>query len=222
LASDETAGIVEFKQRAHLSQVEIEEIAASYINGSPRAGGLIIVNYDITGLSPKIPAKCTFLEGLRPGNEIQINGFKENLHSILRTAGLIPGSENVVVLLDVSSSMGQAYEDRRVQDALRIMVGIPWIRIFRFSDGLLPGGDLDGSTLRNIQTSGGTELGQALEEIENLIGMPDRLLIVTDGEHDNPTQKLGRIPEVLESNPTDLIGNLDWLTSESREVKKAM
>jgi hypothetical protein len=209
----ETAAVVEFKQRARLDPGDIREIATSYRDGSPRSGGVIIINYDVTGLSIQMPHRCFFLEGVRPGNNARIQEFNDNLLCVLKAAGLVPKLGSVVVLLDVSSSMGRAYESSSVQDALRRLLDIPWIRILRFNNGLRPGGDLDEAACKSIKTSGGTELGRALDDMEQLIGLPDRLLVVTDGEHDHPVQKLERILEVCECEPIELSGSMDWLIS---------
>lgn len=209
----ETAAVVEFKQRARLNPSDIREIATSYRDGSPRSGGVIIINYDVTGLSIQMPQQCFFLEGVRPGNNAQIQELNDNLLRLLKVAGLIPKLGSIAVLLDVSGSMGRAYESDSVQDALRKLLDIPWINILRFNNGLLPGGDLDEATCKSIKTSGGTELGRALYDMEQLIGLPDRLLVVTDGEHDHPMQKLERISEVRECKPVELSDAIDWLTS---------
>jgi hypothetical protein len=75
----------------------------------------------------------------------------------------------------------------------------------RFSNGLVPGGDLKADECANIRTSGGTELAKAIDQIEQLCGLPRKLLIVTDGEYgDDPREKLARIPEVREYSPREL------------------
>ncbi|MBW7992681.1 MAG: hypothetical protein FVQ84_22055 [Planctomycetes bacterium] len=53
----------------------------------------------------------------------------------------------------------------------------------------------------------------ALYNMEQLIGLPDRLLVVTDGEYDHPVQKLERILEVRECEPLELSGSMNWLIS---------
>ena len=212
-APEETAAVVEFKQRAKLSPDNIHEIATAYRDGCPRTGGVIVINYDISGLSTQMPDRCYLFEGMRPGNSTRLKEFGEQLLCMLKTAKLLPNLGSVVVLLDVSSSMGSAYTHNNVPDALKRLLNIPRIKILCFNNGLLPGADLDESACRSIRTSGGTQLGQALDDMEHLIGPPDRLLVVTDGEHDHPVEKLQAISEVRECTPAELSHSIDWLMS---------
>jgi hypothetical protein len=59
-----TAAVIEFKQRATIDNAHIEEVANSYILGSPNSGGTIILNYDSTSVSPSLPAKSYYMEVL--------------------------------------------------------------------------------------------------------------------------------------------------------------
>ncbi len=98
-----------------------------------------------------------------------------------------------------------------VQGLLRALLAMRRLRILRFNNGLIEGGDLDAATAEALRTSGGTELGWALSDIESLFGLPDKLLVVTDGGHDHPNEMLGRIPAVRECLPNELGVHLDWL-----------
>jgi hypothetical protein len=83
--------------------------------------------------------------------------------------------------------------------------------VFRFNDGLVPGGDLH--LERRIATGGGTQLGAALNQLYALpeTGIPERLLVVSDGEHDHPGELLRKCGEHHECQPEDLEKHLEWL-----------
>ena len=86
-----------------------------------------------------------------------------------------------------------------------------WVRVFRFNNGLVSGCDLDETNYSTIRTSGGTQLGQAIMDIEKLFGLPKKMLIVTDGGHDHPKEILQKIPSVKECTPMELENNISWL-----------
>jgi hypothetical protein len=130
---------------------------------------------------------------------------------MLKTAGLEPINEKIIVLLDASSSMRDLYQDKDAQGFLRALSAMRWVKILRFNDGLVAGGDLDGTTAQTLTTRGGTQLGRALAEIEFLFGLPSKLLIVTDGEHDSPKEMLVRIENVRECLPKEIGKHMDWL-----------
>ena len=208
-APEATATLIEFKQRAKLTGKYLESLANDYLDGSPRSSGLIFLNYDDLKVSPRLPRNAMILEGVRPENDLRKKQFREELLRLVVLAGLEP--ERVVVLLDVSSSMGDRYSPTSVQMALRKLVKMPGITILRFNDGLVSGGDLDESEVPSIQTSGGTQLRRALDEMEQRFGTPTKLLIITDGGHDHPKDRLSHIQYVRECSPTDVEWNIDWL-----------
>ncbi len=208
---DNTAGVVEFKQRIRIDSKSLEEMAAAYSNGCPNSGGLLIINYDITGTSVSLPPRCDFIEGIEPLNLSAIDSFQERLSDALHAAGLEPIAEETIVLLDVSGSMGVAYQDPKVQGFLRALLSMRRVKILRFNSGLIEGGDLDASTAAALRTGGGTQLGRALSQVESLFGLPDKLLVVTDGGHDHPTDAMNRIANVRECLPKEIGIHLDWL-----------
>ncbi|MBI5841551.1 MAG: hypothetical protein HZB19_15780 [Chloroflexi bacterium] len=209
--SENTAVIVEFKQLSSPKKSVLEEIAKSYSEGSPDCGGVIIINYDETNLNPLFPKDCFFVEGVEPQNQKALLLFEKCLKNALSNAKLLPISRSAMVLLDVSSSMGNAYEARDVQLALRRILGLGWVKVFRFNNGLVPGGDLDEADYRDIRTFGDTQLGKAILQIEEISALPTKLLIVTDGGHEHPVEILKRMPNVRECNPDELEENFDWL-----------
>lgn len=212
-APDQTAAIVEFKQRLRLTSRSIKEVASAYRDGSPRIGGVLVLNYDISRVAPQLAPDCFLLQGLHPGNANNIKAFRDCLLRALESVGLSPETSNVVVLLDVSGSMGHRYDPPEVQEALRSLLSTQWLKMLRFNNGLVPGGDLDEATCRAMRTSGGTELGRALDEMERVYGLPEKLLVVTDGQHDHPNERLARILDVRECAPSDLADCIPWILS---------
>ncbi len=211
LATEKTAGVVEFKQRSRIDAQVLAEMAVAYTNGCPGSGGVLILNYDISGTFASLPPQCHFIEGVQPLNQSALGEFRQRLSEALRRAGLEPLKEAATVLLDVSSSMGDAYQDTEVQGFLRALLAMRRVKILRFNNGLIEGGDLDAAAAQALTTSGGTELGRALSDIESLFGLPDKLLIVTDGGHDHPNDALRRIPSVRECSPKEIGLHLEWL-----------
>jgi hypothetical protein len=215
LAAESTAAVVELKQRRKPERKQLEEVARSYLEGSPRSGGVIILNYDTPHTPVCLPANCFLLEGVQPCNQGAVDRFENALNQILQAAGFLPVAPSTVVLLDVSGSMRGQYEPEDVQGALGSLLAMKWVRVLRFNDGLVPGGDLDESSYRAIGTSGGTQLGPAITEVEKLFGLPKKMLVVTDGGHEHPTEILSKIDDVRECTPQELAQHLWWLEASS-------
>lgn len=212
LTAEQTALIIEFKQRAFLKPKYVNDLCKIYQKGCPNAGGVIILNYDETGTKTNLPFKCQLIEGVYPDNNECIEKYYSTISDMLKSVGFIPDLTYTVVLLDVSGSMGRLYDSKIVQDALHFIILNRNIKIYRFNNGLVPGGDLDETECQQIETGGGTQLGKAIDDLEAYFGLPEKLLIVTDGKHDRPGEKLSRIPDILECEPSELPEYLDWLT----------
>ncbi len=210
--AENTDGVVEFKQRWHIDTKILAEMAGAYSSGCPRSGGVLIINYDQTASKVSLPSVCHFIEGVQPLNLEAIKLFKQRLSEILHAADFEPAHGKTMVLLDVSSSMGDSYREKNVQDSLRQLLEMTWVKILRFNNGLVEGGDLDSLSAQSLTTSGGTQLGQALTDLESLFGLPEILLIVTDGGHDHPEDIMRRIPRVKECSPAEIGKNIGWLT----------
>jgi hypothetical protein len=67
-----------------------------------------------------------------------------------------------------------------------------------------------------ITTGGNTKLGTALTQLFELpdAGIPERLLVVTDGGHDHPNHLLARAGAYVECKPDELEKRLDWLLQD--------
>lgn len=205
-----TVTIVEFKQRGELDAAHVSEVLAAYSLGAGLGGGVIVINYDAVP-NVTVPPGCSLLGDVHPGNPDNVRDYQDAVRERFAQAKVVPLVRKKYVLLDVSSSMASEYSSAAAQRGLRRLVALPWVKVFRFNDGLEAGGDLaaDGS----VATGGGTQLGAALEQLFALsdAGIPERLIVVTDGGHDHPDELLGRCGEHRECTPDDLENHLDWL-----------
>lgn len=205
-----TVAIIEFKQRRNLDSKHASEVLTAYSAGVSLGGGVIMINYDAVPSMP-IPPMCQLLGNVHPGEPIQVECYQQSVRECFQRASLEPVCQNVIVLLDISSSMGTQYNTSEAQRGLRQLLAITGLRIFRFNNGLVPGGDWKGS--QGLVVTGGTELGRALRQLfeDPSVGVPDRLLVITDGGHDHPNDLLERVPDHRESEPSDLEETIDWL-----------
>jgi hypothetical protein len=212
-SNEATLAIVEYKQRRELDAKHAAEVLEAYSLGVSLGGGVVLINYDAI---PKIavPPLCTLLGDVHPGQPSKVREFQMAVRDSFARAGIVPRAIKRFVLLDVSSSMNSEYSSETAQRALKRLVALPWMKVYRFNDGLVVGGDL--KTDSSIATSGGTQLGAALEQLFSLpdAGVPERLIIVTDGEHDHPNELLEKCGEYRECRPEDLEGQLEWLTQD--------
>lgn len=211
MTSESRAVVVEFKQRARLSGSHVLEIGTAYRDGSPRASGVLIVNYDEPELSLALPGRVSLIQGLQPARADSRERFRRELAAMLLRANLVSARGLTVLLLDVSGSMGGRYTPPQVQKALREALGLSWVTILRFSVGLSSGGDLNEGDLPGLTTDGGTDLAAALEQVVDHFGLPETLVVVTDGGYGDPGGWMGRIPNVLQCEPEGLSDALDWL-----------
>jgi len=210
-----TVAIVEFKQRLVLDADHVSEVLTAYSIGVGLGGGVVLINYDAAP-SVLLPPSCTLLGDVHPGRPAKVQDYQMAVRSYFTRASIQPTKR--IALLDVSGSMESQYASPAAQRGLRRLLELPWIKVFRFNDGLVSGGDLD-LTNNQIATSGGTELGAALRQLFGLheIGIPERLLIVTDGGHDHPNELLAKVGEHTECTPEKLEDHLDWLSGIDRD-----
>ena len=196
--SQETACIVEFKQRKKIDSSHVLEVATSYLNASPNSGGVIIINYDKKTINKKLPEKTYYFDDVTPLNKEKQELLKNTLlDNILKNVEFEPIDDvNRIVLLDVSGSMEQQYNKDIIQ--LLYQLSEKDIKILKFNNGLID------DTNMVIQTYGGTNLGLALTEIEKKYGLADKMLVVTDGGHDNPKELISKIKSYKECLPNEI------------------
>jgi hypothetical protein len=206
-----TAAIVEFKQRKRLSRKEILEISKAYLGGSPKCGGVILVNYDAVPPDMLLHPWASLVGELHPCNQDAVDAFQSALLRALENISFRPVKKKTVVLLDVSGSMAGQYDNGSIQDALRRLLCLTKVSVFTFNDGLISGHRMGANTSTSLKTTGGTGLGKALDDLEKTFGVPDKLLIVTDGGYICPDGRLKQIHFVKECMPEDIENNMQWL-----------
>lgn len=205
------AAIVEFKQRAKLTSHEVGKVGIPYRDGSPKAGGVIIVNYDDPKLTDALPSGVVLIEGMRPRATDALARLAEGLKHALLRAGLKPGLRPAMVLLDVSSSMGNAYDNPDVQGFLKRLLRRPRTTVLRFNEGLENGGDLRPGQEAHLRTRGSTDIARAVDEAFEAFGVPEVLIVVTDRGYNSPAPRLADVQHLRECMPGELGDILDCI-----------
>jgi len=205
---DNTAAAIEFKQRKDITLAHVEGVLLRYKAGAPRSGGTVIANFDMPGLKLKLPDDCYYFEGVQPGNPKQVDNFTSELLHILQRINFDKFGNNVV-LLDISSSMGNLYESPVVNNSLKMIEYTKRAQVFCFNDELK---EVDLS--RSITTEGGTELPKSLRQLIHKVGKIDRLLIVSDQGYKLPRDLLTGIA-YRECMPDQVAGQLSWTLAYS-------
>ena len=204
--AESRAVVVEFKQRLGDRDGHFDEVGTSYSLGAPAAGGVLLVNYDTPGLTPIVPANVRYHEGLRPGQPAVRAAVASDLLWAMDAAGLRPHARLTVALLDVSGSMRPVYEQHDVEQLRAQLSRIPWLVVKAFADGLV---DDDEAGL--FRARGGTDLEAALQALFARIGVPDTLLVVSDGQYGREVPSLHRVPRHHRVDAHDLGAGLAWI-----------
>lgn len=202
---DNTAGMIEFKQRHSIEKSHVEEVAVRYTKGAPRSVGLIITNYDEAGLQPLLPASAIYLEGFQPCNPTVVAEFTRRLSDIVSKAGLLKSPD--VLLIDISSSMGNAYKDPLIISAIESCLQSNDVEVYCFNEKLFLG---SAQNFLELKTYGSTDLLAAWHELQQVSPEIGKLLIVSDGDYvlpDDLTEKL----MLRECTPDELPAKVAWL-----------
>jgi|GEM_PF-5633729 len=109
--------------------------------------------------------------------------MRKGLATIREEKQLAQAQENVVMLLDVSGSMGEYVEDKRKIDHLREAVrGYPSLRKVSFSSGIFD---------RSIpEPNGGTDMGRGFAYLRTAVGNIREVILISDGLPDDPEEAL--------------------------------
>ena len=214
--AESRAVVVEFKQRLSDRDGHFDEVGTSYSLGAPRAGGVLLVNYDTPALTPVVPPNVRYREGLRPGAPAVRAAVRDDLAWAMDAAGLRPHAHLAVALLDVSGSMRAAYERQDIEVLSRQLGRIPWLVVERFADGLVP------EENRGQRTgSRGTDLETALGDLFAKRGRPDILLVVSDGQYRRDAASLSQIPHHRRVEVDDLADGIAWVLQGGRRKEMA-
>ena len=202
------AVVIEAKQRETLTAAHVATVGGKYRDGSPRASGVLIVNYDDDVPATAPPPRVCVLGRVRPGS-VGADQMQREVQRLTHEAGL-RGRRPTAVLLDVSGSMKDHYQDKAIRGVLRRLLAMAHIKVACFNDRLLICGDILVAGPSPISTTGGTNLASSFAELLRQIGPLEALLVVSDGEyHDTPS--LQQVPFRKRVLPSQLPPALDWL-----------
>jgi hypothetical protein len=208
-----TIAAIEFKQRKALSQVHAIEVMTAYGAGTKTGKNVVMVNYDAIWFDAS-QAPGVLIGDMRPDCPSNVAAYQDAVRACLSNSRMAPARRDVCLLLDVSGSMAGTYSAPAFRTAINRIASDARVRIYRFNDGLVTGGDLPSDFVGAVK--GGTQLGAALTALIALPEepIPKRLLVVTDGGHDHPNDLLSRFGDAKECMPADLLDHSDWLLGD--------
>jgi len=109
--------VIEAKQHQALAPAVMSRVARRYLDGSPRARGVILVNYDSVAWVKPRAGNIELITDMRPGTSA-VDIFRSRVCDWTIASGLIPKFARIMVLLDVSESMKIPYRFPGTQLAL--------------------------------------------------------------------------------------------------------
>jgi hypothetical protein len=209
--------IVEYKQHERLSPSHAEERAESYLDGSPEAVGLVMVNYD-ERTDVDFPDKAKLIGNIRPGSP-KVKKYHETVQELINDVKQFESLQQWTVLLDVSGSMNGVYMDQDVKNALLKLFDMDVISldVYKFTTGLTENPQVSRKDVKSgLHTTNGTDAEGAIKELCDRYNTPDNLLVITDLD-DISLDSLHKEPENMElCAPRDLLPELDSLGSINR------
>lgn len=115
--------------------------------------------------------------------------------------------ETNILLIDVSWSMIGEYDTEEIMSTILRAKNDEHTEVLFFNIGLV---ELEIPESGHLQIGGGTDLFKAIKEMRVLIKSFGRVLIVSDGDYDDPSNALENV-EYQECLPADLPEHLEWL-----------
>jgi hypothetical protein len=215
LGKESRVAIVEYKQHEKLSPAHAEERAHSYLDGSPEAVGLVMVNYD-EATDVDFPDQAELIGNVRP-NSPTVREYRELLQTYIEEVELFDLPQQWTVLVDVSASMGDIYTDPDVTDALLNLLDMDGARIemYTFNSGLTQNSHVSESDIEaGLQTRNGTNIKAALTDLQSMSGEPENLLVVTDGDYTSTGSLPVESEITAEIAPKNLSTHLDSIENE--------
>jgi hypothetical protein len=204
--------IIEYKQHETLSPAHAEERAESYLNGSPEAVGLVMVNYD-KPTDVNLPAKAELIGNVCPGSP-KVRRYQEAIQELVTEVELFNPPQRWTVLLDVSGSMGEIYKEQEVKDDLRNLLdlGSLNLEVYEFNSGLTQNPRVPASDIKmGLRTGNGTDVEAAIEELCDRYDEPENLMVVTDLDCIPPDPLPKELENLVRSAPQDLSAEFDRL-----------
>ncbi len=206
---DDTVVIVECKQRYAMKKKALAENIELYELGAPKSFGNIFVNYDEFPEIALKSVKTQLFSVMHPNNTSVVQSFEKALAALLSDADILPRSPQFdALLLDISGSMRNAYNDEQLQGLLLAFIEQnTGICVFYFNDDLiqpdqLPQNELL-STIR-LRISGGTSLQKTLTSLNRANPGIKRVALLTDGAYGRVEPRLYEKYELVECMPSSM------------------
>lgn len=204
--------VIEYKQHETLSPAHAEERAESYLDGSPEAVGLVMVNYD-EPTDVNFPDKAELIGNVRPGSP-KVRRYHEAVQECAKEVEQFEPLQQWTVLLDVSGSMGEVYKEQDVKDDLRNLLDLGGLslEVYEFNSGLTQSPRVSASDIKmGLETGDGTDVEAAIEELSDRYDEPENLLVVTDLDCIPPDSLPKELENMVKCAPQDLSSELDRL-----------
>lgn len=204
--------VIEYKQRERLKPSHAKETAELYLNGSPEAVGLVMVNYD-ESTDVDFPDKAKLIGNVRPGSR-KVREYRKAIQGYIKEVELFETLQQWTVLVDVSGSMGDVYLEPNVKNELLKLLDLEESRIkmYKFDSGLTRNPQVSESDIKSgLQTRNGTDIEDAVNELFMRNVNPENLLVVTDMDYSS----IGSLPKELENievcSPHNLLSRLEMI-----------
>ena len=180
---ENTLLLIECKQRKRMSKKILEENIEIYELETPESVQNIFVNYDVFPETEKKFIKTNLISEFRPGNNT-VKMFEKLLKSSLQKLEILPVSCSYdVVLIDISGSMRNQYNSKKIVSRLLVLKKInPNLICIPFGTELKSEVEIDNQIMENIKNKigGGTNITYVLESLRVRYPKCERLLILTD------------------------------------------
>lgn len=206
---DQTIVIVECKQRRTMKEHDLRKNISLYEQGAPSSVRNIFVNYDQFPVVSIKSVKTSLLSEFQPKNPDNVQDFREIVLKEMMKANILPKRQRFdALLIDISGSMQNAYDDINIQDnLLTFLHQNRGLLIFYFNDDLIEPGKIPPETLvQSIRSriTGGTSLSCTLESLKRNYPNIKRIGILTDGDYGQVSPALRAEFEIVECLPVEM------------------
>lgn len=206
---EQTIVIVECKQRRTMRVHDLQKNISLYEQGAPSSIQNIFVNYDQFPMVSVKSVKTSLLSEFQPKNPHKVQDFSEIVLKEMMKANILPKRPRFdALLIDISGSMQNAYDDTSIQDnLLTFLHQNRGLRIFYFNDNLIEPGKIPPETLaQSIRSriTGGTSLSCTLESLKRNYPNLKKIAILTDGDYGQVSLTLRAEFEIVECLPVEM------------------
>lgn len=206
---EQTIVIVECKQRRTMREHDLQKNISLYEQGAPSSIQNIFVNYDQFPMVSVKSVRTSLLSEFQPKNPHKVQDFSEIVLKEMMKANILPKRPRFdALLIDISGSMQNAYDDTSIQDnLLTFLHQNRGLRIFYFNDNLIEPGKIPPETLaQSIRSriTGGTSLSCTLESLKRNYPNLKKIAILTDGDYGQVSLTLRAEFEIVECLPVEM------------------